>query len=164
MRNNESSVKEMWSKYLASINEDEDNTKLTYTAWYFGHTNELSDRLAELVLKGEKRATTSLHYLYGVENEDLPKAGELSIITSLEGVAKCIIKTTNVKVMPFSEVNEDFAYREGEGDKSLEYWREVHDEVFNIYLSELNIKFSHDMLVVCEEFEVIYPMNEFAKF
>ncbi|SFB37953.1 ASCH domain-containing protein [Clostridium frigidicarnis] len=44
-------------------------------------------------MNGEKTATTSLHYLYEVENEDLPKIGELSIITDFDGNAKCIIKT-----------------------------------------------------------------------
>jgi len=38
---------------------------------------------------------------------------------------------------------------------SLEYWRRVHKEFFGEELKENNIEFSEDMLVVCEEFEVV---------
>lgn len=55
-------------------------------------------------------------------------------------------------MLPFSKVDEKFAYTEGEGDKSLEYWRRVHIKAFNDELKEL----SEDMLVVCEIFQVIY--------
>lgn len=114
--------------------------------------------MAELTIKDDKRATTSLHYLYEIEKEEVPKVGELSIITDFDGNAKCIIKTTDVKVLPFSKVDEKFAYTEGEGDMSLEYWRRVHIKAFNDELKELSIdmEFSEDMLVVCEIFQVIY--------
>ena len=147
MENN--SVDIMWKKYLKSIDENEEDTNLSYTSWYFGGDKQIADELAELTIKGDKRATTSLHYLY---------EGELSIITDFDGNAKCIIKTTDVKVLPFSKVDEKFAYTEGEGDKSLEYWRRVHIKAFNDELKELSIdmEFSEDMLVVCEIFQVIY--------
>ena len=92
--------------------------------------------MAELTIKGDKRATTSLHYLYEIEKEEVPKVGELSIITDFDGNAKCIIKTTDVKVLPFSKVDEKFAYTEGEGDKSLEYWRRVHIKACLLYTSD----------------------------
>ena len=119
MENN--SVDIMWKKYLKSIGENEEDTNLSYTSWYFGGDKQIADELAELTIKGDKRATTSLHYLYEIEKEEVPKVGELSIITDFDGNAKCIIKTTDVKVLPFSKVDEKFAYTEGEGDKSLAY-------------------------------------------
>lgn len=156
MENN--SVDIMWKKYLKSIDENEEDTNLSYTSWYFGGDKQIADELAELTIKGDKRATTSLHYLYEIEKEEVPKVGELSIITDFDGNAKCIIKTTDVKVLPFSKVDEKFAYTEGEGYKSLEYWRRVHIKAFNDELKELSIdmEFSEDMLVVCEIFQVIY--------
>ncbi|MCR6513359.1 ASCH domain-containing protein [Clostridium sp. LY3-2] len=112
--------------------------------------------MAEIVLNEEKTATTSLNYLYEVENEDLPKIGKLSVVTDFDGNAKCIIRINSVNVLPFSNVDSEFAYKEGEGDRSLEYWREGHIKFFNMQLEELNMKFSENMLVVCEEFEVVY--------
>lgn len=35
-------------------------------------------------------------------------------------------KTTNVYIVPFNEVSIKYAFKEGEGDKSLSYWRRVH--------------------------------------
>ena len=111
MENN--SVDIMWKKYLKSIGENEEDTNLSYTSWYFGGDKQIADELAELTIKGDQRATTSLHYLYEIEKEEVPKVGELSIITDFDGNAKCIIKTTDVKVLPFSKVDEKFAYTEG---------------------------------------------------
>lgn len=80
----------------------------------------------------------------------------MNIVTDFKGNAVCIIKTTAVNLIPFCEVGEEFAYREGEGDKSLEYWRKAHIEAFNCELKEYNKEFKEDMLVVCNEFEVVY--------
>lgn len=149
------SVKEFWFRYLKSINEDINSTSLKYTSWYFGN-EKIANELADLVLLGVKKATTSLYYFYEIENEELPKSGDLSVITDFSGNAKCIIKTNSIKIIPFNKVSEHFAFKEGEGDKSLEYWRNAHIKFFNEELSELGMKFSEEMLVVCEEFELVY--------
>ncbi|WP_408543605.1 ASCH domain-containing protein [Streptococcus suis] len=36
-------------------------------------------------------------------------------------------------------------------------WRQVHEELFTIWLAEAGLSFSEDMLVVCEDFELVYP-------
>lgn len=59
-------------------------------------------------------------------------------------------------MVPFCEVSEEQAYKEGEGDRSLAYWREVHRAVFTEELKEIGEIFSEEMLVVCEEFEVAF--------
>lgn len=41
-----------------------------------------------------------------------------------------MIQTTKLDAIPFDEVGEDQAIGESEGDKSLPYWREVHDRFF----------------------------------
>jgi len=156
MNNKNNSVDILWRNYVNSIGENENTTKLKYDSWSFGDNKELADELVEIVLRGEKTATTSLYCLYEIENESLPKVGELGIVTDFDENAKCIIKTNKVGLLPFSEVSAEFAYKEGEGDKSLEYWREEHINFFNRALEELNMNFSDDMLVVCEEFEVVY--------
>ncbi len=144
-------VSEMWESYLGSIGETPETTARTFQAWSFG---SVPDKLAALVLQGDKRATTSLLCLYGAE--PVPNAGDISIILNSEDSPVCIIETTKVTVMPFCEVPAEFAFREGEGDKSLSYWQQVHREVFSFELSEMNRQFTDDMPVVCEEFEVVY--------
>ena len=50
------------------------------------------------------------------------------------------------------------AYKEGEGDKSLAYWRQVHEEVFTEWMSEAGLTFTPDSKVVLEEFRKVYPL------
>ena len=156
MNSRKNSIEIVLNKYLNLIGENENTTKLKYNSWSFGDNKELADELVDIVLRGEKTATTSLYCLYEIENESLPKVGDLGVVTDFDENAKCVIKTNKVSVLPFLEVNAEFAYKEGEGDKSLEYWRECHINFFSRLLKELDMNFSEDMLVVCEEFVVVY--------
>lgn len=45
---------------------------------------------------------------------------------------------------------------EGEGDRSLACWRQVHEDFFRAELAEAGLEFSPEMPVACEEFEVVY--------
>lgn len=150
------SVKEMWENYLTSIGHDIANTNKKYTSWHFCDNENDANDLAELVKEEVKRATTSLYYLYEVEGDTLPKVSDLAIIIDWYGQAQCIIETKRVTILPFKEVTEEFAKIEGEGDKTLKYWREAHINAFNRHLKNYNKKLSEDMLVVCEEFEAVY--------
>lgn len=156
MEQEHKSVKEIWGNYLISIGDDIINTNKKYTSWYFCDNEESANNLAELVRQGIKRATTGLYYFYEVEGETLPKAGDLSIIINWQGIAQCIIETKEVNLLPFKEVTKEYAKIEGEGDKSLRYWREGHINAFNRELKEHKKEFREDMLVVCEEFETVY--------
>ncbi|MEG2338842.1 MAG: ASCH domain-containing protein [Clostridium sp.] len=41
-------------------------------------------------------------------------------------------------------------------DKSLQYWRSVHDKFFSQCMLEVGKEFTDNMKVVCEEFKVVY--------
>ena len=124
-------------------------------AWSFGVE---ADYLAELVLMGQKTATSSAFDLYAVGNEPLPKENEMSVILDSKENAICIIETTKVEVIPFKEVSENHAYKEGEGDKSLAYWRQVHEDFFKDCFGEAGLTFTPDSKVVLEEFRKVYPL------
>ena len=155
--NKKNSVKAMWSNFLEKTGKKNEKTNEPYTSWYFGGDKETADELAELVLSGTKRATASLYESYVFEDEPIPKVGDYSIITDWEGEAKCIIQTTAINICPFKEVTEEFARREGEGDKSLTFWRDVHRHFFSLECNDMSKTFNEEMLVICEEFEVVYP-------
>jgi len=53
-------------------------------------------------------------------------------------------------------VDADFAAREGEGDRSLEYWRSVHWDFFSRNLAAFGILPTEELVLVCETFEKIY--------
>ena len=150
------SVKEMWKNYSMSTGDNIINTNKNYTSWYFCDNEESANNLAELVKQGVKRATTALYYSYKVEGETLPQVGDFNIITDWHGIAQCIIETKIVTILPFKDVTEEFSKIEGEGDKSLKYWKEVHINFFIRELLEHKNTFEEDMLVVCQEFEAVY--------
>ena len=127
-----------------------------YEAWAFG---EAPDELSALVKDGIKTATCSSYDLYQAEIESLPKEGEYSIILNSLEEAICIIQTTKVYVAAFDQVTAEHAYKEGEGDRSLEYWRKVHENFLKKELASINRSFNRNTKVVCEEFEVVYAAD-----
>ena len=141
---------QLWAAYKAVNPEAGDD----YESWAYGDD---ADRLAELTRTGVKTATASAGIWYEIEDEPLPEAGEYSVILNSRDEAVCVIRTTRVYTVPFCEVSAEQAYREGEGDRSLVYWRQVHERFFRTELAGAGLTFSPDMPVVCEEFETVYP-------
>lgn len=123
-----------------------------YDAWQFGDD---ADALAALVLSGKKTATSSALCMYEAD-EPLPKENEYSIILDSRDDAVCIIRTTRVYTAAFRDVAPEHAFKEGEGDRSLEYWRSVHRRFFTDELRTAGLVFDENMTVVCEEFEVVF--------
>ena len=146
-------AKEMWTNYT---NQYCENKNKTYEAWHFANDEKNANELAELVVNGEKTATASGFCFYEFEHEEIPKVGSLSIVLEWNNNAKCIIKISKVYTSPFSKVTLEHAYKEGEGDKTLLYWRNVHKKIFSEELNEYNKNFNENMMVVCEEFEVVW--------
>ena len=142
-------AREMWEAYSHSNNIEAD-----YDAWTFGDD---PDELARLVSDGIKTATASAELWYDLEGEELPQAGQYSVILNSKDEAVCIIRTDRVFTVPFNEVDETQAYWEGEGDRTLSYWRRVHERFFTEELKTIGRTFDEKMLIVCEEFQKVYP-------
>ena len=140
---------EMWQSF-----SEVTGTTDPYEAWAFGSD---ADKLALLVLEGKKTATAGLLIWYERENLELPKEESYSVVLDSKDNAVCIIKITKVSIVPFCEVSEAHAWKEGEGDRSLAYWRDVHADFFREELTEIGVSFAQKMKVVCEEFIRVYP-------
>ncbi|MEC5189421.1 ASCH domain-containing protein [Geobacillus thermodenitrificans] len=113
------------------------------------------DRLADLVVKGKKTATTSGYVFYELEKEPIPKAGEYYIVLDGQEEPVAVIQIQSVEIVPMNEVTEEFALAEGEGD--YRSWWDAHEKFFTESLKEYDMEFSPDMLVVCERFKKVYP-------
>jgi uncharacterized protein YhfF len=123
-------------------------------AWSFGATPEQADALLALVLAGTKTATAGALSDYEADGSPLPEPGTLGIVLDGSGKPRALVVTTDVRVVPFDEVGEEHARLEGEGDRTLEHWREVHEAFFADHAPG---GFSPDMKVVLERFKVVYP-------
>ena len=140
---------EMWNAYKKinpSIGDEID-------AWAFGVEPDL---LADLVLRGEKTATASAYDLYAAES--LPQEGTFDVILDSQNQAVCIVEITKVSVQPFNQVSAQHTFKEGEGDKSLAYWRQVHEDFFTDCLGEVGLTFTPESKVFLEEFRKVYPL------
>jgi len=142
--------------YLTTLSSIESLHHKTFDSYYFCSDEINANNCAELVLKGEKRATASLAWWYENENEPFPEIGQLIVVTDWDKVPKCIIETTSVETRPFKEVDEPFAFEEGEGDKSLAHWRREHWKFFTEECRELKKEPHESMPVVLEQFKVVY--------
>ena len=124
-------------------------------AWSFGATAEHADGLLQLVLEGTKTATATALWDFEAEGEELPQADTLSIILDGSGQPRALIESTDIRVVPFDEVDEEHAWLEGEGDRSLAHWRDVHERYFTEHAGH-DRGFARDMPVVLERFKVVY--------
>lgn len=151
---NQSAVK-LWNQFKrkADISHDDD-----YDVWAFGDSPEMADDLLTHVLSGEKIGTSSLYLLYELEleQENFPKVGNYSVILDGNNEARAIICTKIVDILPYANISEVHGYFEGEGDRTLAYWRSVHQPFFEKELNKYELSFSEDMLIVYELFEVVF--------
>lgn len=118
-------------------------------SWAFGDSSQMADELASLVISGIKTATCSVYACYD-SDEPLPQIGRYNIILNGEGVPVCVIRTTALQLVRFSDVTPALAAREGEGDLSLAYWQQEHQAFFTRHGC-----FSEEMELVFEQFECV---------
>lgn len=128
-----------------------------FQIWYFGDATEMAIELAQLVISGQKSATASLAKMNELEPEKAPVDSGYSVVTDFEGEPMCIIQTAEIRHLPFNDVDAIFAFDEGEGDQSLDYWRSVHWDYFAREAAENAFEFDETSLVCCERFRLLFP-------
>jgi uncharacterized protein YhfF len=111
----------------------------------FGDRAELADELAELVLAGKKRATC-----WAASEGPKTEAGKRWVVLDGSGDPVAIIETVELTQQRFDEVDEAFAFAEGEGDRTLASWRRAHRNYFG-----RRGTFAPDMLLYCERFRLV---------
>ncbi|QEN03541.1 GNAT family N-acetyltransferase [Thiospirochaeta perfilievii] len=145
-------IDEYWKRFI-SINKEYKDRE--YEVWNFCYGEILPNRLLGLVKTGIKTATSSAYDLYS-KDDKVPQVGDLSIITYGNGLPGCIIETKEIKIIKFNEISENEAKLEGEGNKTLKYWREGHKKFFKIDYENDEKEFSEEIPVLFERFHVIY--------
>jgi uncharacterized protein YhfF len=117
----------------------------TLETFSFGDSPRLADELARLVLAGKKTATC-----WAATQGLLTQIGKRMVMLDGSCRPRAVIETVELTQRRFSEVDTAFAHDEGEGDRTLAYWREAH----KTYFSRLG-QFTPDMHLWCERFRVI---------
>ena len=110
----------------------------------------MADDLLALVLAGTKTATCGALRDYPPGSPAMPVVGRRDVVLDGRGNRAAVIESLEVTIRRFDEVDEAFAYDEGEGFRTLADWRNGHKEYF-----ERNGGFSPDMELVCERFKLV---------
>jgi uncharacterized protein YhfF len=120
---------------------------------------KLATELADLVLAEIKTATASLVRDYGDCREPIPKPGNFVMMLDGRGHPRFIWRTTEVTIKPLCEVDEAFAWYEGEGDRTRDWWLDAHRRYFSRQTSREGFELDDDILTVFERFEVVWPLD-----
>ena len=147
-------VLEIWKSFVQQHPKYANTPRPPY--FYFCDNKQDANLCAELVVQNIKQATAPSVWWYEHYNESMPKVGDLFIITDWHGTAKAIIEITKMKLARFKDVTEAFAYAEGEGDKSLTFWKKAHKEYYSREMEKAGAYFNENMLISCEYFRTIF--------
>jgi uncharacterized protein YhfF len=149
-------VQDYWQEFLSTLPDDSPYRSKTYIAEGWGDSPEMADELGGLIAQGVKTGTCSALWEWEAEGNPIPEVGLITIALDGRNEPLCIVETVEVTLRKYNEVDADFARAEGEGDLSLEYWRQAHRNFFSRVLLKFDREFSEDMPLVCERFRVIY--------
>lgn len=111
----------------------------------FGDGPALADDLLTLVISGAKTATC-----WPIRDGQLTHLGKRMVACDSTGADRAVIETVELTRRRFCDVDAAFAADEGEGDRSLAYWRDAHRRYF-----ERNGGFADDMELWCERFRLV---------
>lgn len=147
---------EFYIQYLKTLGKENDFNAGDFIVDNFGDSPEMADELLKPVLSGLKTATCSALWEWEYEGIPVPEPGLLSVILDGNDEPKCIIETVEVTLQNYNDVDADFARDEGEGNLSLDYWREAHKRFFTRTLPAIGKEFADAMPLVCERFKVVW--------
>ena len=116
----------------------------------FGDSPELADELLALVLAGKKTATCWA----ASEGDKGVEIGKRWIVKDGQGRARAVLETVEVTRRRLDEVDASFAFDEGEGDRTLDWWRLAHTAYFN-----RRGEFASGMEVYCERFKLVEALD-----
>jgi len=114
----------------------------------FGKDQNLSDRLINLIIKGRKRATSSLYN----KEKKLPNVDSYGIVLNHQNDPCCLVQYTGFDIKPFSKIGLEFAEEDGETTGDLQVWA---DERRN-YFKKKGARFNESSLVLCEKFRLVF--------
>ncbi len=145
------SAADLWAEFSAAT-----GIVAEYEAFGFGNSNTpaLRDQLALLVKDGVKTATAGHPGEFAASGESIPKVGDYWVVLDSEDNAHAVIRTVEVRYTRFADVDAQFAWDEGEGDRTLAWWRDAHIK----YFERAGFPIDDDQVLILERFERVWPI------
>ncbi|HXO91442.1 MAG TPA: ASCH domain-containing protein [Stellaceae bacterium] len=128
-----------------------------YQVVAFGDNSGMATELAALVVAGTKRATASLIRDYA--DGRLPGVGDFVVVVDGAGAPRCIWRTVEIEIKPLDAVDARFAWDEGEGDRTLDWWLAAHRRYFARQAARDGFEMHDAIETVFERFTVVWPLT-----
>ncbi len=151
-----SGVERYWEQFLASLPTGTPRPSAYAGTAAFGFTEDDAREIAPLVRNGAKTATGSLVWSIEADGKPGPRPGDLWIVIAGPDEPVCVIETREVRVIPYDEVPEEYAWEGGEGDRSLSVWRRIYWEMIVSECKRIGRKPDPKALLAMERFRVLY--------
>lgn len=121
----------------------------------YGDSAALSAELLALIRSGRKRAGTGLLWAYEVDGDSMARTGDIEIVIDHLQRPALVTRIVRSEILPFDQVDAEYAAIEGEGDGSLEYWRRAHWAFFSRECRRIEREPELTMPVICSVFELL---------
>ena len=144
-----------WANFLRHQANPSATANLLYEAFRIGDSRESADEGARLILAGTKTTTSALLWEYEKSDQPLPQVGSLSILENGQGEPVCVVETIWLKVVPFEEIDADFAAAYGEWGGTLPAWQQNAWQYYSRQCDRLERVPTLQMPLVCERFRVV---------
>ena len=149
-------ARETWWAYAAH-HDRVDADDPDHTVEHFGDTARLADELLDMVLSGRKRATAELVSEFTHRGDPLPRIGSHWIACDSTGAPRIVIRSTSLRIGPFTSADAAFAFAEGEDDRTLASWQREHRRYWERTSAARGAVWSESEEIVFEYFAVVWP-------
>ena len=146
-------TEEFWRGYCDAAGLHHDD----YDVAAFGDGPDMATELAELTVAGIKRATAGLVGQFGPGGEPPPVVGGYVILLDGADRPRAVWRTTEVRIGPLNSVDERFAWDEGEGERTREWWLAAHRRYFERRAAAQGFQMHDEIETMFERFEIVWP-------
>lgn len=115
-----------WEQYVSSIAALAKRPSRHAGTAAFGITWNDAREIAALVRNGTKTATGGLAWSNEADGKPGSRPGDLWVVIAGPDEPVCIIETTDVRIFPYDEVPDEYAWEGGEGDRTVRDWRRIY--------------------------------------
>ncbi len=148
------SARELWANFLKG--QIVPVRRIQPRVMHFYNSQEESLRSLRNVLDGRKTSYTHCLQVLQLNNEILPRIYDFVVLTDYNGEARCIVKNTSVRLIPWFSATEEMARSDGEDGLSLLEWKSRHWNYFAHELARHGKVPGPSMVVVHQKFDLIY--------
>ncbi len=146
-------VAAFWEECLPSLPEPPADD--FYRVKSIGSSPKARDAITELILQQRKTGTFTSPWIYQDDPSLTPVVGGYWVLTDSTQTPRAVMRTSDLKTLPFNEITEQETAVDGPALRRLEAWRSVHVAYFSRELKPRDKAFEETMPITMETFEVV---------